>query len=223
MHDKRSKLNQLLHTVGHTLSPFSCTHFPPSILKLSWQIASLPLAFCWNPISSLMLHNWATNHTKISDFAFLSLIKQSHLSLNLHYWVYDYFTFKYIGKNAKRPPKLWSSDQETRWTFIFANLLLELYLKAKLIHLFSFRLNWQSLLTWHARATCQTPKLMDKGREKLGSTIRCSWEERGYGLLEFLVPPLLVSSTTDLCHPWLSPHGFQQLINREIDLASNLL
>ena len=30
----------------------------------------------------------ATNHTKISDFA--------SLSLNLHYWVYDYLTFKYI-------------------------------------------------------------------------------------------------------------------------------
>ena len=35
-----------------------------------------------------MLQSWATNHTKISDFA--------SLSLNLHYWVYDYFTFYFI-------------------------------------------------------------------------------------------------------------------------------
>ena len=35
VHDKRSKLNQPLHTAGHTLSPSNCTHFFPSILKSS--------------------------------------------------------------------------------------------------------------------------------------------------------------------------------------------
>ena len=86
MHNKRSKLNQPLHIVGHTLSPFNCAHFSHSILKSSWQTTSLLPAFCWNPIGSLVLHTWTTNHTKISDFV--------SLSLNLNYWVYDYFTFK---------------------------------------------------------------------------------------------------------------------------------
>ena len=53
-------------TINQGLNSFKCMINKP-----------LSLAFCWNPISPLMLHSWATNHTKISDFAFLSL--------NLHY------------------------------------------------------------------------------------------------------------------------------------------
>ena len=34
VHDKRGKLNQLLHTSGHTLSPSSCTHFSPLNLEV---------------------------------------------------------------------------------------------------------------------------------------------------------------------------------------------
>ena len=58
VHDKRGKLNQSLHTARHTLSPSSCTHFFPSILKLSQQTASLPLELlCWDIISSQKLYS----------------------------------------------------------------------------------------------------------------------------------------------------------------------
>ena len=79
VHDKRDKLNQLLHTAGHTLSLSLQLHsFSPSILKLSWQTAPLPLeSLCWDIISSQSCTAGVTNHTNISDFA--------SLSLNLHY------------------------------------------------------------------------------------------------------------------------------------------
>ena len=64
-------------TINQYLNSFKCMLNYP-----------LLLAFCWNPISSLMLHSWAINHTKISDLV--------SLSLNLHYWVYDYFTPKIL-------------------------------------------------------------------------------------------------------------------------------
>ena len=74
MHDKRGKLNQPLYTARHTLSPSRCAHFPPSILKLSWQTVSPPLELLyWNAINSLMLCNWSCNHIKISDFVSISL------------------------------------------------------------------------------------------------------------------------------------------------------
>ena len=34
---KGDKLNQPMHTAGHTLSPSSCTHFFPSIMKSPWK------------------------------------------------------------------------------------------------------------------------------------------------------------------------------------------
>ena len=93
MHDKRNKLNQPLHTARHTLSPSSCTHFSSSILKLSWQTTSLPLgSFCWNLISSLILHSWATNHTKISYFASLFVIFIIEYMIILHLNTYYFST-----------------------------------------------------------------------------------------------------------------------------------
>ena len=77
VHDKKCKLNQPLHIARHTLSPFSCTHFFPSILKLSWQTASLPLkSFCRDFVYSLMLHHWGCKPLEISD--------STSISLNLH-------------------------------------------------------------------------------------------------------------------------------------------
>ena len=39
------------------------------------------------------------------------------------------------GKNAHTPPKLSTTGQKTPSTFIMANLLLKLFILAKLIHL----------------------------------------------------------------------------------------
>ena len=83
------KLNQPLHTVGHTLFPSSCTHFSSLILKLSWQAAHLPLeSLCWDIINSQKLYSWGCKPSEISDFA--------SISLNLYHWIHNYFTFKYI-------------------------------------------------------------------------------------------------------------------------------
>ena len=69
--------------------PLVAPIFPPLILKLSWQTVSLSLeSFYWNVVNSLMLYSWSCKPSKISDSA--------SLSLNLHHWIYDYFTFKYI-------------------------------------------------------------------------------------------------------------------------------
>ena len=74
MHNKRDKLNQPLHIAGNTLSPSSCTHFSPSILKLSWQTASLPLgSLCWDIINSQKLYSWGCKPLEISDSASISL------------------------------------------------------------------------------------------------------------------------------------------------------
>ena len=91
MHDKRGKFNQLLHTARHTLSPSSCTHFSPSILKLLWQTASLPLeSFCWNPISSLMLYSWGCKPLEISDSASIPL------NLHLEYMITSHLNTYYF-------------------------------------------------------------------------------------------------------------------------------
>ena len=63
--------------------------FPLQILKLSWQTASRPLeSLCWDIINSQKLYNWGYKPSERSDSA--------SISLNLHLWIHDYFTFKYI-------------------------------------------------------------------------------------------------------------------------------
>ena len=41
MHDKEDKLNQPMHMARHILSPSSCTHFSPSIIKLPWKDSNI--------------------------------------------------------------------------------------------------------------------------------------------------------------------------------------
>ena len=55
-------ISTTITTTNQGLNSFKCMINQP-----------LSLTFCWNPISPLMLHSWATNHTKISDFACISL------------------------------------------------------------------------------------------------------------------------------------------------------
>ena len=61
----------------------------PIFLLQSWSHhGKLPL-YCWSHSAGILSTHWryttgAINHTKISDFA--------SISLNLHHWVHDYFT-----------------------------------------------------------------------------------------------------------------------------------
>ena len=74
VHDKKGKLNQPLHIARYTISLSSCTHFSPSILKLSWQTAPLPLELlCWDIISSQQLYNWGYKSYKDKWLCFLIL------------------------------------------------------------------------------------------------------------------------------------------------------
>ena len=88
MHDKGGKLNQPLHTAGHTLSPSSCTHFSPSILKLSWHTAPPLLeSFCWNIINSLTLHGWNYKSYKDKRLCFHIKIYMITSLLNMYYFI----------------------------------------------------------------------------------------------------------------------------------------
>ena len=65
----------------------------PIFLLQYWSYhGKLPLHH-WSHSTGIISTHWcytagATNHTKISDSAFMSL--------NIHHWVHDYFTCKYI-------------------------------------------------------------------------------------------------------------------------------
>ena len=65
----------------------------PAFSPQSWSYHSKLPPYHWSYFAEILsAHRSCTaegiNHTKISDL--------TSLSLNLHYWVYDYFTFKYI-------------------------------------------------------------------------------------------------------------------------------
>jgi len=65
VHDKDDKLNQPMHTAGHVLSPSSCTHFSPSIMKSHHEMTHNIIFFHWTHfiillkcyISPLLLNN----------------------------------------------------------------------------------------------------------------------------------------------------------------------
>ena len=75
------------------LGILSLPQIAPIFPLQSWSHHGKLSLYCWSHyVGILSTHRsctvGATNHTKISDFA--------SLSLNLHRWVYDYFTFKYL-------------------------------------------------------------------------------------------------------------------------------
>ena len=104
MHYKRSKFNQPLHTAEHTLSSSNCIYFSPSILKLLWQIASLPpKSFCWDAIYSLMLHCWGYKPSEISDSVSLHLNLYHYMitsHLNTYYFIPTTITTFNQGSNS---------------------------------------------------------------------------------------------------------------------------
>ena len=72
---------------------------------------------------------------------------------------------KKIWENAKRPLKLLSSDQETPWTFILANLHLELCLKSQIKTFVKSLFKLTNIA--HVKRTCSlTNTQIDGQREK---------------------------------------------------------
>ena len=69
-------------TINQDLNSFKCMIRGANLTSLYYWYSTEILSAYWRYTAG------TTNHTKISDFAFLSL--------NFHHWVYDYFIFKYI-------------------------------------------------------------------------------------------------------------------------------